>query len=76
MAVVLPETTLNEYVGQYRTSYEPEDIRAVHREGSRLFFEGVRLRPLELMAERDKDHFFVAGTAMRFRFESATRLGW
>ena len=69
VAVALSESTLDEYVGLYRASYEPEDVRSVYRDGQRLFFEGVRLRPLELMAERDKDHFFVAGTAMRFTFE-------
>jgi uncharacterized protein len=69
VAVALPESTLDEYVGLYRTSYEPEDVRSVYRDGGRLFFEGVRLQPLELMAERDRDHFFVAGTAMRFTFE-------
>ncbi len=64
--VALPEAELDAYVGQYRTSYEPEDVRAVYRDGARLFFDGVRLAPLELIAEREKDHFFVAGTAMRF----------
>ncbi len=69
VSVALPEAALNEYVGQYRTSYEPEDIRAVYRDGDQLFFEGVRLRPLVLMAEPEKDHFFVPGTAMRFTFK-------
>ncbi len=68
VAVALPEAELDEYVGQYRTSYEPEDVRAVYRDGARLFFDGVRLAPLELIAGQEKDHFFVAGTTMRFTF--------
>ena len=57
-AITLPASTLDEYVGQYRATAEPDVVSAVYREGDRLYVEGERSARAELRAE-SADHFFV-----------------
>src|SRR5260370_4553975 len=63
-AITLPASRLDEYVGQYRVTAEPDVVSAVYREGDRLYVEGERSARAELRAE-SADNFFVPGSAAR-----------
>jgi len=56
-AITLSEAKLDEYVGQYRQTAEPDVVDSVYREGDKLYIEGARSAKVELQAE-SVDHFF------------------
>ena len=55
-AIALPAGRLDEYVGQYRETSEPDVVSSVYRDGDKLFIEGERTPRFELRAE-SADHF-------------------
>ena len=64
-AITLSGAKLDEYVGQYRETAEPDVVDSVYREGGKLYIEGARAAKVELQAE-SVDHFF--GREMRVVF--------
>src|ERR1700733_8528590 len=56
-AITLSGAKLDEYVGQYRQTAEPDVVDSVYREGDKLYIEGARSAKVELQAE-SVDHFF------------------
>jgi hypothetical protein len=66
-AIVVPSSTLDEYVGEYHEAEEPDVPNAVYREGDKLYIEGERMERSELRAESG-DHFFALGSPMRVTF--------
>ena len=67
-SVILPSSKLDEYVGQYHITAEPEILASITRQGDALFSEGERSPKTEWKAE-SADHFFVSGSPMRMTFE-------
>src|SRR5487761_16149 len=67
VAITVPSSTLNEYVGEYRESAEPDVPNSVYIEGDKLYIEGERMARSELRAE-SADHFFAPGSVMRVEF--------
>ena len=63
--VTLPAGKLDEYVGQYRETEEPDVVNSVYREGDKLFIEGERSARVELQAE-SADHFSARGLRVVF----------
>lgn len=66
-AVALPAAKLSEYVGQYRSSVEPDVVNAITLSDGTLHAEGERMPRIELTPE-SPDHFFVPGTPLRVTF--------
>jgi uncharacterized protein len=64
-AITLSGAKLDEYVGEYRETAEPDVVDSVYREGGKLYLEGARAAKVELQAE-SVDHFF--GREMRVVF--------
>jgi uncharacterized protein len=64
-AIALPTGRVNEYVGQYRDTTEPDLVSSVYRDGDKLFVEGEREPRVELQAE-SADHFFARGLRVAF----------
>ena len=61
-AIALPAGRVNEYVGQYRDTTEPDVVSSVYLDGDKLFIEGEREPRIELQAE-SADHFRCAWAA-------------
>jgi uncharacterized protein len=64
-SVTLPAGKLDEYVGQYRETEEPDVVNSVYREGDKLYIEGERSPRIELRAE-SVDHFSAHGLRVAF----------
>jgi uncharacterized protein len=56
-AITLSTDKLDEYVGQYRETTEPDVVDSVNREGDKLYIEAERSERVELQADAP-DHFF------------------
>jgi len=67
VAITLPSSALDAYLGQYREASEPDIPTSVYREGDKLYVEGERMARSELRAE-SADHFFAPGSPMRVEF--------
>jgi uncharacterized protein len=66
-AITPPVATLDQYVGEYRESDEPDVIVAVNRRGGKLTLEGPRNAPTELNAE-DRDRFSMLDKKFELTF--------
>ncbi len=67
VAVTLSAGALDQYVGLYHGSEEPDAVDSVYREGDRLYIETERKARAELRAEGE-DRFFAPGTLLRMQF--------
>jgi uncharacterized protein len=63
----IPADKLAAFVGQYAYDDDPDLIRSISLEGSRLFMESVRTRRSELLAESE-DTFSVQDSSVKFKF--------
>ncbi|RSL15888.1 hypothetical protein EDE15_1394 [Edaphobacter aggregans] len=64
--IALSSNKLDEYVGQYRLTTEPDIVNVVYRDGDKLYAEGERSPRVELQAE-SADHFVTrAGSRAQF----------
>jgi putative CocE/NonD family hydrolase len=72
-AITLPAGKLDEYVGQYRETVEPDVVDSVYREGDKLYLENERLARVELKAE-SADHFFSHGFRLTFGRDAAEKV--
>ena len=66
-AITLPSSKLDEYVGQYRVTTEPDVVNAIYREGDKVYVESERSPRAELQAE-SADHFVLSGSGSRVVF--------
>jgi putative CocE/NonD family hydrolase len=71
VAVTLPASKLDEYIGQYRMMAEPDIVTSITRDGDGLYTEGERSARTLLRAE-SADHFFAPGSPTRYTFERDT----
>jgi putative CocE/NonD family hydrolase len=67
VAVTLPASVLDQYVGQYRSPLEPDAVDSVYRENDTLYIESERMVRMELRAE-SADHFFTSRSQLRAEF--------
>jgi uncharacterized protein len=72
-AITLPASKLDEYVGEYRETAEPDVVDSVYREGGKLYIEGARAAKVELQAE-SVDHFFVREIRVVFVRDAAGKV--
>ena len=63
----IPTDKLADFVGQYAYDDDPDLIRSVSVEGSRLFMESARTVKTELLAESE-DNFTVQNGLVKFKF--------
>jgi putative CocE/NonD family hydrolase len=67
VAVTLRASALDQYVGLYHGSEEPDAVDSIYREGDRLYIETERKARAELRAQ-GKDRFFALGTLLQTQF--------
>src|SRR6516164_5982052 len=67
----IPRGKLAAFVGQYVFDDDPDLIRSISLEGSRVFMESLRTRKVELLAESE-DTFAVPNASAKFKFLRAT----
>ena len=67
----IPRDKLAAFVGQYVFDDDPDLIRSVSLEGSRVFIESLRTRKVELLAESE-DTFAAPNVSAKFRFLRST----
>ncbi|WP_348269504.1 CocE/NonD family hydrolase [Edaphobacter paludis] len=67
VAVTLSASALDQYVGLYHGSEEPDAVDSVYREGDKLYIENERKPRAELRAEA-VDRFFAPGTLLHLQF--------
>ncbi|GGG80414.1 CocE/NonD family hydrolase [Edaphobacter dinghuensis] len=67
VAVTLRAAALDQYVGLYHGSEEPDAVDSVYREGDKLYIENERKPRAELRAE-GVDRFFAVGTLLHMQF--------
>jgi uncharacterized protein len=60
-------SNLDDYIGQYRVTTEPDVINAIYREGDKLYIESERSPRAELQSE-SPDHFLASGSGLRLAF--------
>jgi hypothetical protein len=72
VAVTLSAAALDQYVGLYHGSEEPDAVDSVYREGDRLYLESERKARAELRAEA-ADRFVAVGTSLHLQFVRDTR---
>jgi uncharacterized protein len=72
-AITLPTGQLDEYVGQYRETVEPDVVDSVYREGDKLYLENERLARVALEAD-SADHFFSHGFRLTFGRDAAGKV--
>src|SRR5690348_18345704 len=63
----IPADKLAAFVGQYAYDDDPDLIRSISLEGSRLFMESARTRRTEILAESE-DTFAVQNAPVKFKF--------
>src|SRR5437016_1805259 len=67
----IPADKLAAFVGQYVFDDDPDLIRSVSLEGSRVFIESLRTRKVELLAESE-DTFAALNVSVKFKFLRST----
>jgi uncharacterized protein len=67
----IPRDKLAAFVGQYVFDDDPDLIRSISLEGSRVFVESLRTRKVELLAESE-DTFAVPNASAKFKFLRST----
>lgn len=67
-SIDLPTAKLDEYVGVYEISDNPDDLRVITREGNKLFAQRSGSSKLEIRAKA-VDHLFYPDSVNELRFE-------